>query len=89
MLPLILILFILTAGFSWHIYGHFKIERLQKTLNTNIHNAEAKMFLGHTVVMDIHKVVNKLYLYQAHANPQEKLWLNTASVSLDEIDRAL
>lgn len=88
-LPLILILLVLMLGFSWHVFGHFKTEKLQKKLNDNILNAEAKMLLGQTVVVDLVHVAKDFGFYQLEGRVQAPLWRTKALSSIDEIDRAL
>ncbi|SEA34752.1 His Kinase A (phospho-acceptor) domain-containing protein [Desulfuromusa kysingii] len=87
--PLILILLILLLGFSWHIFNHHETDKQHKAFNDDIHNAEAKMLLGHTVVVDLVQVAQNIGLYRLEGKEQGQFLLIDALAIIDDIDRVL
>ena len=89
LLPLALILLILAIGFAWHIVGHQKVESLQKSLNAEVHNAEAKMLLGQVIIESLLRAESDFLLLQAGEKKQRIFWLERALASLSDIDQIL
>jgi signal transduction histidine kinase len=84
-LPLVLILLVLFVGFSWHIFGHFTMSQRQEAFNGKLHNAEAKMVLGDTLVMEICRAEKDLYFYPLNGALGTTHFAK-ALLALDEID---
>lgn len=90
LLPLVLLLVVVTAGFSLVVYQHRQHSRLQKKLTGQIHNATAKLALGQTIIDDLRITLDSYRAYLLAEDSAEQMLLQQrAFEAIDEIDEAL